>query len=405
MTSDTRSPAEIEREIERERSGLADTLNDLQDRFSVESIARQFSDQFRENGGEISRSVADAVKRNPVALALTGIGIAWMVFGDKSPIASGGSYDRRDDAIPQDRNLERQRKEAREQRFTSRRETRDYGDNRRIAESTYGTGDMPSWARAATEPGDYGRSGSAKGTTHYSGDASSRAPAGTSDDKEGVMSGAASAVSEGGQRAASGAASGASAAASAVSGAARSVADGANRAAGATGEGISDMRTRLAQGTEALSEEARERVIAARERALDAWHGMGDYTQRGRERTADLFDEYPLIAGALAVAAGAAVAAALPRSQSEDHYFGKARDDIFEEAERIYHEESQKVAKVADAATNEALKVAREVKSDADAAAPSAAEAVTEKAKEAGNRVTDAAKSEAEKQNLGSVKS
>jgi len=33
MTNDSRNPEEIEREIERERAGLADTLDDLQDRF------------------------------------------------------------------------------------------------------------------------------------------------------------------------------------------------------------------------------------------------------------------------------------------------------------------------------------------------------------------------------------
>ena len=69
MTSDTRSPEEIERDIERERAGLSNTLDDLQDRFSVETMARQVSDQFREHGGEIGRSVTEAVKRNPVAVA------------------------------------------------------------------------------------------------------------------------------------------------------------------------------------------------------------------------------------------------------------------------------------------------------------------------------------------------
>ena len=80
MTNDSRNPEEIEREIERERAGLADTLDDLQDRFSVEGIARQFSDQFREHGGDWGRSISDAAKRNPVALALTGAGLAWMMF-------------------------------------------------------------------------------------------------------------------------------------------------------------------------------------------------------------------------------------------------------------------------------------------------------------------------------------
>ena len=48
MKNDSRSPEEIEREIERERAGLTDALDGLQNKFSVESIARQVSDQFRE---------------------------------------------------------------------------------------------------------------------------------------------------------------------------------------------------------------------------------------------------------------------------------------------------------------------------------------------------------------------
>ena len=85
MTSNNRSPEEIEREIKRERAGLTSTLDDLQDKFSVETIARQFSDQFREHGGDIGRSVTDAVKRNPIALALPGVGLAWLMAGDKMP--------------------------------------------------------------------------------------------------------------------------------------------------------------------------------------------------------------------------------------------------------------------------------------------------------------------------------
>jgi hypothetical protein len=84
MKDDSRGPEEIKREIERERAGLTDALDGLQNKFSVESIARQVSDQFREHGGDIGRSVSEAVKRNPVALALTGVGLAWLMMGDKS---------------------------------------------------------------------------------------------------------------------------------------------------------------------------------------------------------------------------------------------------------------------------------------------------------------------------------
>ena len=100
MTNDTRSPEDIERDIERERAGLTSTLENLQERFSVEYVARQLTDQFRDHGGDIGRSVSDAVKRNPVALALTGVGIAWLMMGDRSV---GRDRNDRDRSVADDR--------------------------------------------------------------------------------------------------------------------------------------------------------------------------------------------------------------------------------------------------------------------------------------------------------------
>lgn len=81
MATDNRSAAEIEREIETERSELKDTLSELQGTFSAENLVRQVTDQFREHGGDISRSVSRSVRDNPLALTLTGVGIAWLIFG------------------------------------------------------------------------------------------------------------------------------------------------------------------------------------------------------------------------------------------------------------------------------------------------------------------------------------
>ena len=55
MPTDNRSAAEIEREIETERSELKDTLSELQGTFSAENLVRQVTDQFREHGGDISQ--------------------------------------------------------------------------------------------------------------------------------------------------------------------------------------------------------------------------------------------------------------------------------------------------------------------------------------------------------------
>jgi len=121
----------------------------------------------------------------------------------------------------------------------------------------------------------------------------------------------------------------------------------------------------------------------------------------------DIFEEQPLIAGALAVALGAALGAALPRSRMEDQYLGETSDQLMNEAERIFEEEEkQKVGKVVKAATDEAKDIVSEAKDNADDAAPedTAAQAVADKTKSAGKRIADAAQSEAKKQNVGDVK-
>lgn len=398
MTSDTRSPAEIERDIERERAGLTHTLDDLQDRFSVEGITRQVADQFRTHGGEIGHSITEAVKRNPMALALTGAGIAWLMMGDRS----GG---RRLDYRPEHRDAYGPGYRpgagrgygtdyAPGDRATGAtdegRSAFDYPAARpapRAGIATLSERDLPSWARDEDDDG----SGMAD-----------RARAARD-----AVTGAASTAGDKARAAGASVKDAARSTGQGISDAASSVATHASDTASAARDRAARMRERLAEGTEAFSEEARARIVAARERAIEARDAAWRQARHGGERAADLFEEHPLIAGALAVAVGAAIGAALPRSRTEDHYLGEQSDALFHEAERIYAEEKEKLGHVAKAARDEARDIGRETKSqlDAKANADNAAEAVAEKAKKSGERIADAARSEAKKQNLGDVKS
>lgn len=390
MTNDTRSPEEIERDIERERAGLTDTLDDLQDKFSVETIARQVTDQFREHGGDIGRSVSDAVKRNPVALALTGVGLAWLMMGDKS--GGRSSYDRRDDRDRYD-------------------DDRRYGRyDRQSSSDSDGSGDAGRYAAGAGTPSRTGSTGSRRTLGPQPGNRSKPYYAGryaqpentpswaktNHDDQDGIGKRLGDTASDAGSTVAGAAQD----AASAASDAGKSVADGARNLASSASDKATAVRDRLAQGTENLSEEARNRVIAARENAIEARDAATSYAHQGRERVVDLFEEQPLIAGALAVALGAALGAALPRSRKEDEHLGEQSDHLMEEAERIFAEEKQKLGKVATAATDEANKALEEAKGDAEGIA----EAAVDKATKSGERIADAAKSEAKKQNVGTVK-
>ena len=58
MTNDTRSPEEIERDIERERQGLSRTLDELQHRFSLDGLTHQLSQGLRDHAGDIGQSVS-----------------------------------------------------------------------------------------------------------------------------------------------------------------------------------------------------------------------------------------------------------------------------------------------------------------------------------------------------------
>ena len=376
MTNDTRTPEEIENDIERQRAGLTSTLESLQDKFSVESVARQFTDQFQKHGGDIGQSISEAVKRNPVALALTGVGIAWLMLGDRS--APQPSYDR---SI--DRSSEREGF-GRADRSSWSSDTPRYSGNARsypARSSTEGLSsgrtDLPSWARGSD---DRGMMAKAKDAAGEMADRVSGAAGATGD----AASGMTDTLRDAGQ----------------------SVADGARDMASSVSDRAAAMRDRLSSGTEDLTEEARQTVVAARERAMQARDAAMDYGRQGRDRAMDLFEDQPLIAGALAAAFGAAIGAALPRSQMEDDYMGRESDQLFEEAERIFAEEKEKLTKVAKAATDEVKSIVEETRSDAEGAVEggSVVDAVTERVKASGQRVIDAAESEADKQNLGDVK-
>ena len=95
--SDHRSPAEIEREIEEERAGLTGALDELQSRFSFDRMTTDAGDFVRNQGGEIAGAVSRAFRENPMAVALTGVGIAWMILGSRrngsGRSRAGRSYD------------------------------------------------------------------------------------------------------------------------------------------------------------------------------------------------------------------------------------------------------------------------------------------------------------------------
>ncbi|MGZ9809308.1 DUF3619 family protein [Pseudoroseicyclus sp. H15] len=447
------SPHEIERRIERERSELSATLDEIQNRFTPDAMIGEVTRAIRANGEDVGRAIGRSVKENPVALAVTGIGLAWLIFGNNSKTVTKTKtvtrVEEEDYALP-----------ARPARPASERYRAAAYSPAATPASAAGrpTDDRaahyPSWYSADEELDDFDELDEYDATGEFS-EFRHAHQAVVAEDEASHSGGVKDAAHRAGGAAsdaahrAGGAASGAAhRAGAAASGAAHRVGDAAHDAGESVRDGahglrnrlragaadarnsarrarwrVSDalhsgsdsakrLRARLAEGTDDLSHEARERIIAARARALDvrrqaevsARHGLErgrEAAIRGKDAAVDFFEEQPLVAGALAVAVGAAIAGALPRSRKEDEWFGDTSDHLRDEAERIFREERAKAERVARAAMDEANDVLHEEGRKADHAAKEAFESAKDEAKSAAQRVEDRVKTEAEKEKLG----
>ncbi|MEM7730528.1 MAG: DUF3618 domain-containing protein [Pseudomonadota bacterium] len=360
-----KTPAEIEREIEAERAGLARSLEELQSQFSPEAIVNSATTYVRNNGGDIAATIGRQIKENPMAAALTGIGLVWLMVG------SG----RRNDRATYAGDVES------DPQFRSA-----YGEPEHV-EPQLAYDDR----RYASAPGTLAE-------PHRPGfeDRLER----VEDDRDEYTVNADHGLED-----------------AQVSSPEMARLEGRSYPEhGRVYSRSADMRARLSQGTERMSETARLRVMQARQRAYEAQRGMeekfGDYKASGRRA----YYEQPLLGGVIALGIGAVIGAALPRTEREDEAFGAYRDRALGEADRIFREESAKLRAVAEAAIDEvkdigqdAMETAQKGLTEAKSATPTGREAVAQAEGVVGSaarRVADAAKAEAEKQDLGgSVKS
>lgn len=372
--------SEIEREIEQERSALSDTLDSLKDQFSPERMVHTASEQLRTHGGDMAQSIGRAVKENPMALALTGVGIAWLIAGSGS---SGGKRKR----APASRRLPAPR-------YASDPAVRDpfydpidpdFDTYAAAGRDRFSTGTEPqganqqgtwSWmkdrAQDAREQVQEMHGSAREGAHDLQRDAQER----VADARDGLRARTASAKMR------------------------------TRRTRDRALDRASEMMERINEGTENMSEAARKRVTDARMRAIQAQRQVEAQLSRRSAQARRFARDEPLMAGAVALAVGAAIGAALPRTRIENEAVGSYRDSLMDEADRIFHEEAEKLRHVAEAAVSEGQDIAKENLSEAKDQLPHGKEAVKKaeaKAQSAGQRVADAAKEEAERQNLGQV--
>ena len=270
MTEEHRSAAEIERDIEHDREALTENIQGIQDKFSFDSIVLQVGDQLREHGSDISRVMARSVKENPMACALTSVGLAWMIFGN-----GRGEQATRDGAAYGERSV-----------------NRSVSHRAKSPSASLRASETPAWAQ------DQPRSHGFERDSHSDRNADQSSSSGLVDQAK-------------------------------------------------------EWGERIAHGTENLSETARERVVGARSKAMEAKRKLTREAERAADKASDWFEQQPLITGALAFAVGAALGSALPRTELEDGAVGAQSDALFAEAERLFQDEKAHAERILGAAAKE----------------------------------------------------
>jgi ElaB/YqjD/DUF883 family membrane-anchored ribosome-binding protein len=110
-------------------------------------------------------------------------------------------------------------------------------------------------------------------------------------------------------------------------------------------ETASTVRDRAASATQTVRERAYSATEATRNRASQTWRNASATTrERARQTQAQVenfVQEQPLVVGAIAVAVGAAIGAALPTTEYENRTLGDLRDRTIEKARQVGQEQYQ----------------------------------------------------------------
>ena len=75
-----KNPADLEREADRARDAVEDTLHELEQQFSPSELVHRVIDTVTRNGGDFGEKLVAQVRSNPVPTLLTAVGIAWLIM-------------------------------------------------------------------------------------------------------------------------------------------------------------------------------------------------------------------------------------------------------------------------------------------------------------------------------------
>jgi len=433
---DNLSSNEIRADIDQTRASVGDKIDQLQARLDPNRLKQQaqetvqemltdtansMTDYVRTHKDEMVNSLADAARRNPLPTALIGLGVGWLILesmgGNKS--SNNRRYDSRTDPYgdapryspPYDPRFDEQRwQEA--WRSSSNFDPNSPSERSRFEGSTgrsyvsqgrapsTGADYYPSEYQGGPEYGRPGYAGS------YQGSYESSYPNGRQNERYGngqqsgnPVSRAASAVKDGVSDAADSVKDVAGdvkdkvtgtvdKVTDTVSGATQQVKEGVSNISGQISDKVGDMRDQMnrmgEQGQRTMNraggqmEDWQER---ARYESYQARHMAQRYAQRGGQQVKRNLEDNPLIYGAVALAAGAAIAMLLPQSRAENRAFGEMRDQMMAKGQEVFETAKDHAANVIEEVRPEFEEKARQIVSDATQAGKEAVKSATDELK------------------------
>lgn len=389
---DPESSEEIKADIEQTRAQMEGKINQIQYKLDPDRLKQQAQetvrgmvtdssnaamDYMRQHKEEISSSMLDAVKNNPIPTALIGLGLGWLALESMSPKRDRFEYNRR---------LPVRRQDA--VRYES-----GYGYDSRYADtwrderwSEYGqTPTYGEWQGSSAPGRDYrsysgaDRPYASQYPEQFSGqDTQGR---GWTQEAKSQAKGMAENVKE----------------------TAQNIGEKAGEAVDAVRDAVSQAGEQMRSSTEHIGErvrgqgdqmgyQTRERAGQFRHEMSDRGQALGMQARQAGRRLEHQVEDNPLMFGAVAFAVGAAVAMLMPRTRIENRYIGEARDQVMETAQELGQDAVERVQHVVEEVRPELEQAAKRAAEDVKQVGQEAAEDLKHTAQKAQDKAKEEGK-------------
>jgi hypothetical protein len=320
MTYESKSSADLEREVTEQRSRVEARIGEIKDKLSPGQLLDEALSYTKHGGAHFASNLGGQISAHPLPAALVGIGLVWLISstatGQSHTVSAAADFTPDDHSYPY---------------------ARVSGGLKRVSHAADDTGQW--WSEFESSTGQR-----YKARSNELGER-----AGHFTDEAGKVFGGF--IDDAGNRV-------------------RDFQDEAGnmltRARGWADHNWRDLQHSVSSGLAG----AGSAVKGAAARMTSGTHHLGGSLQQQSDQLSrqivSLFHQQPLVAGALAFAVGAAVGAALPHTDQEDQLLGdradKLRGKAVKTAGKLYEDGKEKAAELYDDASAEAGKIYADVK-------------------------------------------